>query len=421
MWPIFWLLICLTATNLAALPTKPNIILILVDDLGLGEVNAQEPNSGFTYNPLSNDTTWGKLPQLPRKLKYPLRTIVTPHLAQFAKQGTRLLSSFSPSSVCAPSRASIFLGRHVGTLQVRDNEGILVATDSEVLEPMFSKLMRNEGGYDTGYVGKWGLGTMESAPWNQGYNYFSGQMTHREAHMKFPTQITEFKNSNIYLVPIPGNDPSNLTTTRKVWSEATCALNPTSTCVYVNDVFRQKAMGFIQNARRPFFLVWAPTQPHSGKYFLEGRQTSPVKILSPWRIGTDNVDKRGHASEIEQHLDKDVKTLMDYLNANPTLDKNTLVVFTSDNGPQGDEDGFKPPYFYGTTGLRGIKRSMYQGGYHVPTIIRWTGVIKPNGMLRAPHALYDLAWTFLEVAQVNSTSLKSTGEGGKPGGGISLL
>lgn len=307
----------------------------------------------------------------------------------------------------------------MGTLVSRSNPAS-PNHDREMTEKMFTTLMREKGEYSTGYVGKWGLGTTQGAPWNQGFNYFFGQLTHFDAHMKFPQRMTEFKDSKRTIHLIPENDPSHVKDGE--WNEHTCPLNPHASCIYVNDIFRDKAMNFIRTAKEPFFLTWAPTHAHSGTYnSWEIKQTSPVKHMTRWRVGTDNQDIRGHASEIEQHLEVDVTTLLEYLHENPDLDERTLVVLTSDNGPANDEPGYTPEFFLGSNGLRGWKRSMYQGGYHIPTIIRWKGTIKENHVLMAPHALYDLAWTFLDVAGVDPTLQQSLGKGGSIGGGKSLL
>jgi arylsulfatase A-like enzyme len=166
-------LLCLSAiSSFSAQP--PNIILFLADDLGYGEVNQ---NSPWAFPPDPYAAGGGK--PLPRPTD-PERTISTPNLQRLAQQGLRAFSSYSPSSECAPSRAAIILGRNTGTTEIRGNSVMANGLNPDLSELGFVVKLQ-AAGYDTALVGKWGLGSTTAAPWKRGFDFFLGQLEHKEA------------------------------------------------------------------------------------------------------------------------------------------------------------------------------------------------------------------------------------------------
>jgi hypothetical protein len=211
-------------------------------------------------------------------------------------------------------------------------------------------------------------------------------------------------------------------------TEANCARGLNATCQHTNDEFRREALAFLGNQTaggadaKPFFLYWAPTAPHAGDYVANDALTSPVRRLGD-RVGQSTMCRRGHAAQIEQHIDQDIKALLDLLDANPALGDNTLVVFATDNGPHADcqdDPAYTPFWFGGTANLRGWKRTLWEGGLRSPTMVRWPGHVKPGSITRFPHALYDLGLTFIDIAGLDTALLNTTGPLGGPGGSVSL-
>jgi len=278
-------------------------------------------------------------------------------------------------------------------------------------------------------VGKWGIGSTKGAPWLHGFQRFYGQMTMREAWAYYPMYMYDFDAASgddatlpatTFRFPVPLNVASDGSL-----SEELCAVNP-GPCSHSNDMFRTAALSYVSahntTSARPFFLMWGPTAPHVGTYNPGTVQTSPVRRLGD-RVGTMTMCRRGHAASIEQHLDTDVGALMAALDSSAKL-RNTLLVFTSDNGPHAacaDDPGYSPAFFVSAGGLRGLKMTMWEGGLRVPTIFFWPGKVPANQVMLTPHALYDLGTTFLELAGVPNWGTNATGPLGAPGGAMSLV
>lgn len=331
----------------------------------------------------------------------------TPNLARMASQGIKAVMAYSPSAICAPSRAAIFLERHVGVVDcIRGNA---VSETNELLpipgtRPFVSELQR--AGYRTGYFGKWGLGVIQGGPWSHGFEAFAGQLYHIEAHTYFPDSYHQFNRGDApprvvsdlsqFKVAIPANANSK-------WNDNNCALVKDSACVHINDVVVASAMKHMASAvgeGKPFLTFIAPTYPHAGKYNSNDKNAiriAPAKWISPDRVNQKPVVMRGHASQIEQSMDVDVGRVLDYLESNSTLNANTLFIFTSDNGGN-MEPPFHKSVFAPTNGLRGAKRNLYEGGIRVPTILRWPGVFPASSVSATPFVLYDLGPTIREIA-----------------------
>jgi arylsulfatase A-like enzyme len=216
--------------------------------------------------------------------------------------------------------------------------------------------------------------------------------------------------------------PSNA---KKTLTEELCAIQHSKTCVNGNLLFRAHALAYLEHHRDPstwpFLLVWAPTTPHAAAYNLKTIQTSPVANLG-WRKGQfpPYECKRGHAAQIEQHIDLDINALLNFLQDNPELNNNTLLVFTSDNGPHADckdDLTYTPLFFEGNGGLRGWKTMIWDGGLRVPTLVRWPGMVEPNSVSQAVQTLYDLEATFLEAAGITQPPMPNP----PAAGGVSQL
>jgi len=354
----------------------------------------------------------------------------TPNVTRLAAQGMRAFLSYAPSAECSPSRAALMTGRDVGTLKIRgDARDDIQGQSIDLGETTIANVLQAHG-YDTAVIGKWGLGTADGSPWNSGFGRFYGQLTNIEAWAYFPANLWDVKTSTMKtaksVTQLLSAQNGNVGNT--VISEATCPLVPDAPCVHSNDQFRDEAIAFIVNHAGandpPFFLYWTPTAPHVGLYAMtDTESTSPVKRLGN-RVGYSTECRRGHAAALEQHIDLDIKTLLDTLEALPALDERTLVIFASDNGAHQDcEDDpeYTVNWFGATAGLRGYKRTLWEGGLRSPTIFRWRGRIAPGTTTTFPHSLADLPLTFMELAGINASELPATGPLGAVGSGVSLV
>jgi len=327
------LVLFLDSLPAAVIAKPPNFIIYLLDDLGYGEPSQQNLSWSFPADPYG-------VP-VPRPFNNSQRTMSSPNLSRFASQGMRAFLSYSPSSECAPSRASLMTGRNVGTLPIRgDSVTASNGLNPNLNEVNIAKVLHDHAGYDTAIIGKWGLGSSTGAPWNQGYNYFYGQLEHKEAWACFPPQLwsvdTSKMTSKTTVLSLLTSLSSNVKDLAKgMITENNCPLAPTNPCQHTNDMFREQALSFISKHNTakstPFFLYWAPTAPHVGFYSEGQLLSSPVKREGN-RTGEMTACRRGHASQIEQHIDFDINSLLNLLESSPLLDGNTLVIFSSDNG-----------------------------------------------------------------------------------------
>ena len=327
-----------------AAPDKPNIVFILADDLGLGEVGC-----------------------------YGSKVIRTPNIDRLAGEGLRFTRAYSGSAVCAPTRCVLMTGLHTGHGTRRANGSLNGLIDLKPEEVTVAEKLR-EAGYATGGFGKWGLGDTGTtgAPERQGFDLFYGYYGQVHAHSYFPTFLVR----NGAEIPLPGN----------VRTASPKPGKGTGT-MYAPDLILKETLGFIDaNRDRPFFCYCAWTLPH-GDY--EVPAVDPEFAAKPW---PDNV--KAHATMIKR-LDADVGAVMARL-AERGLDRKTLVLFSSDNGA----DGPGRVTFDGAGGLRGYKRHLYEGGIRCPLIARWPGRTPAGGTsdLLACHT--DLMPTVCELAGV---------------------
>lgn len=319
------------------LPTKPNIIFVLADDLGYGDLGC-----------------------------YGQQVITTPYIDKMALEGMRFSQCYAGSTVCAPSRCALMTGMHTGHCYVRGNKRVpLRPSDRTLAEVM------KDAGYVTGLVGKWGLGLKDTTgiPTRQGFDEFYGYLDQRRAHTYYPTHLWRNEQQE----RLEGN----------VESQENVA---TERAQYSHDLMTKEALSFLNRHKdRPFFLYLAYTIPHAnnerGRALGDGMEVPDYGDYA--KTDWPNPQK-GHAAMISR-LDRDVGRLFDHLKE-LGIDENTIVFFTSDNGTH-KEGGADPEFFNSSGPLRGHKRALYEGGIRVPMIVRWPGVI-------AEDSESDLAWAF---------------------------
>lgn len=350
-------------------PIKPNIIYILVDDLGLGDLGC-----------------------------YGQKLIKTPCIDRMAAEGMLFTNHYAGSSVSAPSRCSLLSGLHSGHSRIRSLNAFAASgpvdfTDDDVL--VSHELKR--AGYQTGIIGKWGLSEMEgekefcSMPTRRGFDFFFGYKTHTDAHHYYPSYLWR----NLDKVEFPDNDWEN------------------TTGEYSHDLFAKEAREFvIQNRSTPFFLYLAYTIPHYELTVPENskepyqNQGWPQRPLQKGHYRHDAEGNVTYAAMISR-LDKDVGALLDLLRE-LGIAENTLVIFASDNGPEYDRG-----FFGSNGGLRGRKRDLYEGGIKVPMIAWMPSKIKAGSKTDHLSAFWDFLPTACDLAGI-APSVRSDGISFKP-------
>lgn len=338
----------------------PNIVLLLADDLGIGELGS-----------------WGQ------------REIATPHLDRLAQEGIRFTEFRSSAAVCGPARCSLMTGYHNGRCRLDDNDNdYLRAADLTLPERLRAR------GYASGLFGKWGLSweTMpESWPNAQGFDAFFGYRDQVHAHNFFPEWLLDGADSVRTRNVVPGANAKGA-------GRATVRLD------YAPEQIKTKAFDFVRQHRdRPFFLYWATNLPHINN---EGSRAPDdgyeVPDLGIYAARSWPEGKKSYAAQVtllDSHLGQ-LRTLLDSLG----IADRTLIVFLSDNGAtflRRTSDGTTAvvgQWFDGTLGYRGFKGDLYDGGLRVPGIIHWPDrtAAATTTAVRADFA--DLHATLTEVA-----------------------
>ena len=352
--------------NSAAVVKKvhPNIIYILADDLGYGDLGC-----------------------------YGQKKFDTPHLDQLAMDGIRFTRHYSGSTVCAPSRSVLMTGLHTGHTPIRGNQE--VKPEGQWPMPASAETLAErlkEVGYVTGAFGKWGLGYpgSEGDPVNQGFDQFFGYNCQRYAHRYYPEYLWENKEK-VYL---EGNN----------WC---------TTGSYAPDLIQQRTIDFIRAHRDTSFFAFLPIViPHAelivpdddiyrqylGKFpetpyaGRPGADYGPHMVISMY-CSQDNPHATFAAMihRIDRYVGEIVEVVEEL-----GLSENTIIMFTSDNGPH-MEGGADPVFFNSNGGLRGFKRDLYEGGVRVPFIVAWPGTIQQGGVSDHQSAFWDVLPTLADL------------------------
>ena len=362
-------LVCLSAA-VAAAPLRPNIIWIMADDLGLGEIG-----------PFPSTSLHGK--------------IATKNLDQFAKEGMVFRQAYAGYTVCAPSRTTLFTGRHSGKFKEAKLSGTTLAPDEAVTT---SDLLQKVG-YKTALVGK---SAPLTEPLSQGFDYFIGQVDQSTCHNMYPQYIDQGRG--IRNVPLPLNQ-------KNPRSREACMAHPDQ-YNYTVDITQNYALRWIRNHAAgsffsprddPFFMYMSFTIPHAGGWGSapkDPEQGAPVPTDFQYANETWPDVEKDHAAVIV-YLDNYVGQLLEELKA-LEIDNNTIIFFASDNGAH-LEGGHSIEFFNSTGGLLGHKRSLYEGGVRSPTMVRWPSMISPGSMSEHEWAFWDVMPTLCELAGCTST------------------
>ena len=339
-------------------PARPNVVLIVADDLGYGELGC-----------------------------YGQEKIATPNLDRLAAEGLRFTQFYAGAPVCAPSRCVLLTGLHSGHAFVRDN--VEVQPEGQLALPAGTFTLAralDSAGYATGLVGKWGLGAPGSSgtPEKQGFDEWFGYLCQREAHSFYPTHL--WRNGE--KVELEGN-----------------ARGATGGKHHVQPLLTAEALDFLERQRaEPFFLYVPFTLPHLALQ-PEERDLDPYRGRfeeTPYdgkKGYTPHATPRAAYAAMITRLDADVGRLVAKLDEFG-LGEETLVLFTSDNGPTHDVGGVDTEFFASTAGLRGRKGSVYEGGLRVPLIARWTGVVPAGKSCAQVAGFQDVLPTVLELAGI---------------------
>lgn len=342
----------ITATVRANDESKPNIIFIMADDLGYGDLGC-----------------------------YGQKRIQTPNIDRLSKEGMQFSDFYAGSTVCAPSRCVLMTGYHTGHCFIRGNgKDNLRPEDVTVAEVL------KKAGYTTGMFGKWGLGHegSEGLPTKQGFDEFFGYLDQHHAHNFYPTFLIDGSKRYPLKNVVPGEGK---------WGQGTA----TEKKEYSHTLIMERALSFVdRNHDKPFFLYLPITIPHANN---EARNKGmEIPSLGIYADKDWPEPQKGHAAMITQ-MDTDVGKLMSKLK-DYGIDDNTIVFFTSDNGPH--REGGNNPDFQNSNGpLNGIKRALTDGGIRVPMIVRWPGKIKVGTKSNHIGAFWDMMSTFAELADVS--------------------
>jgi len=348
--------------------SKPNIIYILADDLGYGDLSC-----------------------------YGQTKFSTPNIDALAKEGILFTQHYAGSSVCAPSRSSLLTGLHTGHTPVRGNkevrpEGQWPLPDSSYT---IAELLKDNG-YATGAFGKWGLGypNSEGDPLNQGFDTFYGYNCQRLGHHYYPYHLWD-NDKKVFLKDNMGTKKGQ----------------------YAPSLIHKKALEFMdKNKDKPFFLYYPSIIPHAELAAPKAYLEKFIGTLEPEKAfkGTDEGEhyRDGkYESQPYSHaafaamitlLDDQVGEILQKVK-DLGLEKNTIFIFTSDNGPH-QEGGADPDYFNSNGILRGYKRDLFEGGIRVPMIVKWKGNIAEGSTSNHISAFWDVLPTFSEILKKESKS-----------------
>lgn len=346
---------------------RPNVAFILADDMGYGEAGC-----------------------------YGQKLMATPQIDRLAAEGMRFTQFYAGSAVCAPSRSVFLTGQHTGHTRVRGNAGrqnsaaqTLQAGDVTVAEVL------KQAGYTTAVIGKWGLGTEsnEGDPLKQGFDHQFGFISQTHAHNHYPDFL--WRDGRRITLP---NDRTQV-------GEVEGTGYATKPVAYANDLFFDEAQTFIaQHRAGPFFLFLALTTPHANN---ERARTlgdgNEVPDYAPYAGRPWNDSQKGHAAMVTR-MDRQIGELMDRLRE-LGIDRDTIVIFSSDNGAHREGGPNYDPAFFNASGpLSGIKRDLLEGGIREPFIVRWPGRVAAGAVSGHVGYFGDLMATLAELAGARAPS-----------------
>jgi arylsulfatase A-like enzyme len=364
MWQVVVVFFMLGACQwVAARP--PNILFILADDLGYGDLG--------TY---WNNNTHGH--------------IKTPNLDQMAAEGSRWTQYYAGDTVCAPSRSALMQGLHTGHSTIRGNAPVASLLPGDITIPMVLK----KANYSTYHIGKWGLGDNGTTgiPNLKGFDQYFGVLDQTLAHDYYPETL--WNNTKLYYT---GNTKGNYT-------------------VYADDLFAEVSYSWLTEivqsenyATQPFFMYIAFTTPHAGGTGTTDETGEPVPSPEPYQNEqwpTVEIDFAAMITRMDGYVGN-IFALLKKLQ----IDQETFVLFASDNGAH-NEGGHSYLYFDSSGPLRGFKRSMYDGGIRAPLLAWWPGHV-PAGRVdtESYFAAWDLMPTFAELAGIPQSQWPSNIDG----------
>lgn len=349
--PALWIFMLSAMAALAA--QGPNIVYILADDVGYGDLSC-----------------------------YGQKKFSTPNLDRMASEGMLFTEHYSGSAVCAPSRYTLMTGQHIGHART-EGQGQQLRPENRTIAEILK-----EAGYATAMIGKWGLGGHTGRPDLKGFDFWYGFLDQRRAHFHYPEWV--WRNGEKEMLPD----------------------NPKNRKNHTQDLFTKEALGFIrENRAKPFFLYLPYTLVHAElivpeEYEKPFRDKLEDKPVEPNPYG---ILQRGYNRPRYRHaafagamtfLDRDVGKILALLKE-LGLDENTLVMFSSDNGPH-SEGGADPKYFDSNGVLQRGKGWLYEGGIRVPMVARWPGRIAPGS--RTDHASYfpDILPTIADICKLKA-------------------
>lgn len=365
----------------AASPRQPNIVFILADDLGYGDLGC-----------------------------YGQKVTKTPVLDKLAAEGMRFTQHYSGSPVCGPSRCVLMTGKHPGHAFVRDNKEVGDWYSGKGQLPMPADeitlaTVLKKAGYATAAFGKWGLGGVGSSgdPLKHGFDRFFGYNDQRHAHNFYPQYLID----NSRRLPIPGNE----NVSEKVGMSIPAGSDPADPASYASfigksytpDLCAERALDFIrENKAKPFFLYYPTTVPHLALQVPEDSLAEYKGKLDdkPYPGGNGYLPHQfphaAYAAMITR-MDRDIGKMVSLVQQ-LGLEENTIFIFTSDNGAVYPLSGFDPEYFKSNGDLRGYKGGIYEGGMREPLIVRWKGKVPAGKTCDLVSGFEDWLPTLAELA-----------------------
>lgn len=382
----------IAATMAAQTEQRPNILYIMCDDMGYGDLGC-----------------------------YGQKLIPTPNIDRLASEGVRFTQAYAGSPVSAPSRATFMTGQHSGHTHVRGNREYWPGTLAEGMygrnadyavtgqEPydtahIIIPEIFSDNGYDTGLFGKWagGYEGSVSTPDKRGIDEFYGYICQFQAHLYYPNFLNEYSRER-------GDTAVRRVTLEQNILHDMYGGDYAERSQYSADLIHRRALEWLDGRKdgKPFLGIFTYTLPHAELQQPDDSILAAARErlgVYPERVFRGNANSRYNATETGHaqfaamitRLDAQVGEILSRLEANGLAD-NTVVIFTSDNGPH--EEGGADPAFFGRDGaLRGLKRSMYEGGIRIPFIVRWPGHTQAGRESSHQLAFYDLLPTFCDIA-----------------------